>query len=112
MSVQLQTFQGKSITGIVFDGTFDASIAIANFVKESKWGNSIDKFTIEHYNIGSRLGKTHLSFAVLPVKTDPNNRSNREFTLYVGDFLTLEGAGGFEVVRGTHLQTYYARLEE
>lgn len=106
--MELVRYVGKELEGIVFDGSFESSVAIAEMLK-AKYQHRVSQFGIQHFNSGSRIGQTNLSFVIEPLKGEPNAR-NEEFTLYVGDFLRIQPSN-LEVISHSLLKRYWTPAE-
>lgn len=107
--MEFETFTGITIEGVVFDGTFESSVKIANYLRENAQ-HRIDKFSINHFNSGSRLGNTNLSFNLIPMKGDVNGKA-QEFVLHVGDLLRVQPSN-FEVIKKEMLAKYWNKNEK
>lgn len=105
--MELTRYKGIEIEGFVFDGTFESSVAIAEVLRE-RYTHRVRQFNIVHYNHGSRLGETILSFTIIPPKTDPNGR-DQEFKLNVGDLLRVQPNAVNVITRG-FLQAYWVKI--
>lgn len=103
--MQSTKFKSIEIEGVIFDGTFEASVDIANFLKEAVQGK-VSKFAINHFATGSRLGETNITFTLRPNRRDDPNAKAEELTLYVGDLLRIQPSN-IEVIRKRLLDRYW-----
>lgn len=101
-------FSSIDIEGFLFDGTFESSVNIATYLRE-KGQLRVSRFTIEHFNSGSRLGQTNLSFIVMPWKHDPNDKG-ATYVLFVGDLLRVQ-PNNFEVIKKDVLARFWRKSD-
>lgn len=106
--MELQKFTGVELEGVLFDGTFESTVKIVEFLTNEvniKNGSKVSKFSIEHQRFNDNEFGATMTFTVLPMKGNPNDKS-REFTLRHNDLLVLVGRR-LDVIKSGMLSRYW-----